>query len=143
MSIKIHIDADGLAFGLDPHGVAQLGFGEGGRDPDLEACPVDFAFADRREVGPLSRRDLETDVAVGRDPFAVLDNLDPALLAFRIVIVEDEDRDRRRIEVFLGRHGPGRIGRLVGMPVHKSQDGENCDQEKNKGPAFHHRSSFP
>ncbi len=105
-ALEVDGHGQGLAVGLDPDAIGDVFLLEAERHFGAVGRPVDGALADGRELSPLARRRLEPDVAERRDPFAVLDDLEAALFALGVGVVEDEDRYAGTLEVLFGVEGP-------------------------------------
>ena len=107
---EVHGHANGVAVGLDPDPIFDPLLFEAERDFGAIRGPVDEALAGDRKLSPLARRGFEAHIANGGDPLAVLDDLDAALLAFGIDIVEHQDRKPRLFEILLVVEDPARNG---------------------------------
>ncbi len=106
-ALEVYGHGQGLAVGLDPDAIGDAFLLEAERHLGAVGGPVDGALAGGRELPPLARRRLEADVAEGRDPLAVLDDLEAALLALGVGVVENEDRHAGTLEVLFRVQDPG------------------------------------
>ena len=112
--LEVHEDAEAPSFRTHAHGVGEaqvgvlhrvealavLGFvGELRAQADLPRRLVHDALADLRHRLPLPRRPVEANVAVRRDPQAVLDDPDPALVPLGVVVVREHDVEPRHLQV--------------------------------------------
>ncbi len=73
--------------------------GKLGVHADLARGAIDDALAHLRRGGPLARRAVEAEVAVGRDAQAVLQDAYAALVAFRVVVVREHDVEAWHLQI--------------------------------------------
>ena len=97
--LQVHGEAHGIALGAEPDRVGNGQVRLGQRDLDEGGLRVHATLArPGMQLGPAGL-DVRPDLPADGDALPVLDDLDPALLALRVDVVEGKDRGARRLQV--------------------------------------------
>jgi hypothetical protein len=144
--VEVDRDQERLAVGLDADAIGEVRLLEAERNLGPVGGPVDDALAGGGKQAPLAGDRLEAEVAEGSDALAVLDDLESALTALGVIVVEDEDRDAGPLEILQvvedpGGGGLGGAGRRTTRRRRRGRGGYRA-QGENKGESDNGRDSF-